>query len=101
MTRAAARIDVRVHPGAKRNTVKGWAADGALRLEVTAPPEGGRANQAVCDLIAATLGVRRQDVSVVRGESSRGKQIEIAGLEPEQVRARLSERINQGERRGG
>ena len=51
------------------------------RLRVAAPPEDGRANQAVERLLARTLGVHTRDVRVVRGHAARDKLIEIDGLD--------------------
>jgi len=87
------RLSVRVHPGARRNTIRGRLADGALKVEVMAPPEDGRANRAVCDVIAAALGIKRHQVVVVRGQASRAKQVEISGLEPGAVAARIEAAI--------
>lgn len=84
-----ARLAVRVHPGARRNAIRGWLAGGVLKLEVTAAPEAGRANQAVCALIAKTVGVGRRQVTVVRGETSRSKLIEVAGIEAGELKRRL------------
>ncbi len=84
-----ARLLVRVHPGARRNAIRGWLADGVLKLEVTAAPEAGRANQAVCALIAKALGVGRRQVTVARGETSRSKQLEVEGIEAAELKRRL------------
>ena len=51
------------------------------RLRVAAPPEDGRANQAVERLMARALGVHERDVRIVRGFGTRDKLIEIDGLE--------------------
>ena len=55
------------------------------RLRVAAPPEDGRANQAVERLMARALGVHARDVRIVRGFGTRDKLIEIDGLEPARV----------------
>jgi len=58
-----------------------------LSLRVTAPPEGGKANAAACALAAKALGVPKSAVRVVRGETSRHKQLEVEGVTPEQIAA--------------
>lgn len=72
-------LRVRVQPGASRNRVDAYE-DGTLRLRVTAPPEAGRANVAVTQLVADSLGISRSRVKIVRGAASRNKLLEIAGL---------------------
>jgi uncharacterized protein len=64
--------------------VAGRHGDG-WRLRVAAPPEDGRANQAVERLMARALGVHARDVRIVRGFGTRDKLIEIDGLEPARV----------------
>jgi uncharacterized protein (TIGR00251 family) len=77
---SAARLRVRVTPRAGRNELAG-ERDGVLLVRVTAPPEGGKANVAVCRVIAKALGVAPSRVSVVRGAGSRQKVLEIEGLD--------------------
>jgi uncharacterized protein (TIGR00251 family) len=67
---------VRVTPRAKQNKVLPQA-DGSLKVYVTAPPEDGRANEAVIETIAEWLGVRRRDVEIVRGATSRNKVVRV------------------------
>jgi uncharacterized protein len=67
---------VRVIPRARRDEVGGERA-GRLVVRTTAAPVGGRANEAVCRLVAAHLGVRRQDVTVIAGDRSRDKTLRI------------------------
>lgn len=83
-----ARITVAVSPGAKRTELVGRHGDG-WKARVDAPPEGGRANAALADLLAAALGVRRDQVTVVAGRASRRKIVEIAGLEADEIVRRL------------
>ena len=84
-----ASVRVRVRPGAREERLRGWHGDGALKVEVTAPPEGGRANEAVIRLLAGALGLPRDRLRIVRGHTARKKVILIEGLDEAQVRARL------------
>ena len=83
------RLRVRVHPGARRERIDRRMADGAWRVEVHAVPEAGRANKAVIRLVAECLGVHRNQLRVISGQSSRNKAIEIDGVETAEVEARL------------
>lgn len=96
----SARLAVRVHPGARRNAIRGWLADGVLKLEVTAAPEAGRANQAVCALIALAAGVGKRQVTVARGETSRAKQIEVEGIETAELKRRIERVLEEQNDRG-
>ena len=82
------RLAVRVHPRARRDEIAGERG-GSLLVRVTAPPVEGKANVAVCRLLARKLGVAPGRVAVVRGASSRDKLVEIDGLEPDEVRRLL------------
>jgi len=73
------RIAVRLIPRARQNELAGMR-DGVLLARVTAPPEGGRANAALCRLIAKRAGVGIRSVSVVRGASSRQKVVQVGGI---------------------
>ena len=96
-----ARLVVRVQPGARATEVAGWMADGALKLRVNAPPEGGRANRAVEELLASLLGLKRGQVTVVQGASSRRKVVQAEGLDTEAMRSRLDSAMRAAEERDG
>jgi len=81
-------LSVRVTPAAGRDAVLGWQDD-ALRLCVAAPAQRGKANEAVIRLLAGALGLPRQRLSIVRGQTSRRKVIAIEGLDEAEARARL------------
>ena len=83
------RLAVRVHPGARRTALMGWMEDGTLKLAVAAPPEAGRANQAVTKLLAEVLVVKRRQVAVVRGHTARAKWVEVEGLDDAEIRRRI------------
>jgi uncharacterized protein (TIGR00251 family) len=77
-----ATIPVRVQPRARSDELVGLR-DGVLVVRVTAPPLEGRANEAVCRLLAGVLGVRASRLTVVRGERARDKVVAVAGLDQE------------------
>lgn len=87
-SRAPVRIPVKVVPGASRSGIAGWLGD-ALKLRVTAPAEGGRANTAVEALLAEALGLPPAGVRIVSGRASARKVVEVAGLSEAEVRRRL------------
>ena len=79
---------VRVTPAASRDTLLGWQSD-VLRLSVAAPAQRGKANEATLRLLAAALGLPRERLRIVRGQTSRQKVVAIEGLNEAEVRARL------------
>ena len=87
------RLQVRVHPGARRPGLVGRLADGSFKLAVAEAPEGGRANRAVEVLVAGALALRRTQVRVVGGAAARLKQIEIEGLDAAEVERRIVEAL--------
>lgn len=83
------RVRLRVAPGATRPGVVGRHGD-AWKLRVAAPPEHGKANDAVLDLLATTLEVPRASVTLVSGGSSRNKIVQLTGIEPDEIERRLA-----------
>lgn len=73
------RLAVKVSPKASRNGIQGWTDSSPRELSVcvSVAPEGGKANKAVCELVAKSLGIAKSRVSVKRGETARHKQLEI------------------------
>jgi hypothetical protein len=87
-------VDLRVHPRARRSALE--PADGALKAEVTAPPEGGKANDAVIALLAEAWRLPKSSFDVIKGQAARAKTVRIAGA-PDAI----AERIVQWTRRHG
>jgi uncharacterized protein (TIGR00251 family) len=81
------RLRLRVKPGARKNAIVG-VHGGALKISVTAPPEKGKANDAVVALLAKALDVPASALVIVAGETSQDKVI-AAGLSAGEIRERL------------
>lgn len=72
-------LSVRVHPGAKRNSVTGTHAD-ALKISLTTPPTDGRANDALIAFLAERLNIPRASIALVIGATSRSKTLRLIGI---------------------
>ena len=81
-------IRLKVVPGAKRDQIAGVLGD-RLKVRVHAPPEGGKANAAICAVLARALGLKRRDVEIVSGQTSPEKVAKVVGLDEARVRAAL------------
>lgn len=81
-------LPVRAQPGARRAGVQG-ERNGALKLAVTAPPEDGRANDALIELLHDLLEVKRSQIELLSGQTARDKRFLIRGMSREQLQSRL------------
>ena len=88
MAEPTTRLRLRVSPGATHTELVGRHGDG-WKVRVSAAPERGRANDAVVGLLAECLGVPRASLSVVSGQTSRDKVVELRGLGPDEAERRL------------
>lgn len=70
------KIDVKVIPGARKNLFK--AEGNGFKVYLTAPPVEGKANEALIDFLAGHYGVRKGQISIIKGLKSRHKTITIA-----------------------
>jgi uncharacterized protein (TIGR00251 family) len=70
------RIQVRAIPNASRDEIVGWQ-DTVLKIKLQAVPEDGKANRALCLLLAETIGCHKREVRIVSGERSRNKIVEL------------------------
>ena len=75
------RLHMRVSPGASRSQWLGLMADGRIKVRVAAPPENGKANAALIEFVAEALGIRKSEVRLVTGKSSRDKIVEVQASE--------------------
>ena len=71
------QLALKVVPKASRDEISGVMEDGSLKVKVTAPPDKGKANAAVCDLLSAAFGVPKHNVEILRGHTSTSKIVRI------------------------
>ena len=89
VTEDGAWLQVKVHPGARRPGLTG-VHDGALKVNVPAAAEKGKANKALVKQLAGVLGVRASAVAVLTGKTSAIKRVSVSGLTPEALEQRLA-----------
>jgi uncharacterized protein (TIGR00251 family) len=81
-------LPVRARPAARRNRMVD-VHDGALRVDVVAAPEKGKANEAIIELLASELNLRKSQFTQVSGLTSRDKKFLVAGIKPDELSYRV------------
>jgi hypothetical protein len=81
-------LNLKIIPNAPHNEITGWLGD-TLKIKIHAPALEGRANDALLDFLAEKLALPRRNLTLLRGEKSRQKQVRLAGLDLPQARRRL------------
>lgn len=71
-------LKIKVHPGAKANKMKEIMDDGVLKIDIKTVPEGGKANVELIKFLARELGVSKNNIKILTGETSRLKKILIS-----------------------
>jgi uncharacterized protein len=82
-------LPVRAQPGARKTGVQGEQA-GALKVAVAAPPEDGRANKALAAVLREALKLKRSQVELLSGQTSRDKRFVIRGITAAELQRRMS-----------
>jgi len=85
-------VPIRLQPGARKTGVIGEHA-GALKVAVIAPPENGRANAALVELLRDLFQVQRSQIELISGGASRNKSVLLREAHAERIAQRLAEII--------
>lgn len=78
-------MSLKVVPGSSRDEIVGWLGE-SLKVKVKAPPEKGRANEAVVALLAERLGIDPSSIAVVSGHGSAAKIVAVDRMDDEAIR---------------
>ncbi|HAI14638.1 MAG TPA: DUF167 domain-containing protein [Phycisphaerales bacterium] len=81
-------LQVKAVPCASRTRIAGVLGD-RLKVQVAAAPEGGKANKAICKLLAKTFSLPPREVCVIRGTTNPHKTVQLSGLDLNKVIAVL------------
>jgi uncharacterized protein (TIGR00251 family) len=92
-TVAMAELRVRLQPRARRDEIVGERG-GAVVIRVTAPPVDGKANDALCQLLAKAAGVAPSRVAIVRGHAARDKVVRVEGVSDAALRSVLERKFS-------
>ncbi|SFV60421.1 hypothetical protein MNB_SUP05-5-252 [hydrothermal vent metagenome] len=81
-------LKIKVVPNASKSEISGWLDD-RLKIRIAVAPESGKANRAVQDLLAKTLGISKHQIKITAGLQSPRKTVEIEGLELAEIKKLL------------
>ena len=90
----AAVINLKVVPASSRTRIASVLAD-ALKVNIAAPPERGKANKELITFFAKIIGCPKSTLTITAGEHNNHKQLAVAGLTPEQLRQRIAPHLPQ------
>lgn len=79
-TKGGIVIEVKVEPRSSKKGIAG-VMDNMVKVKLTAPPVEGEANEQLIEVLSELTGVRKSDIRIVRGLSSRRKVVEIRGVD--------------------
>ena len=85
-------IKVKVVPGSSRNRI-GGLLDGALKINITAAPEKGKANKRLVQFLAEILALPKSSLTILTGQRDNHKQVQIVGLSCEKLMEHLEQFI--------
>lgn len=92
-TDAGVILPVQAHPRARKNGITG-AHDGALKVSVTQAPEKGKANDALIQVLAKQLGLKKSQINLVSGQTSTRKKFLLSATNRETITERIRSRLD-------
>jgi uncharacterized protein (TIGR00251 family) len=85
-----AKLRVKVRPQAGRSKIVGFLGNGILRVDLKDPPERGKANQGLVDLLSRKTGIPKDSIHIVSGRTRRAKLVSFDGISELKLKERLS-----------
>jgi uncharacterized protein len=82
-------LPIRAQPGSRRNEIRG-EQEGMLKACVTQSPEKGKANKAIIGLIAKSLSLRKGQIELLSGDTSRQKRFLIRDINPDELAQKIA-----------
>lgn len=76
------RFEVKVQPKSSQNQITG-IVEGVMKIRLTSPPVDGKANQALINMLSKIVDVPKKSITIIRGETSTNKLIQISGVDKE------------------
>ena len=89
-------LRVKVIPRSPKTEFAGEMADGTVKVRVAAPPEKGKANKAIAQLLAKWLGLKKSQVELIVGDTSSEKRLLVHNIEKEALAARIEAALAAG-----
>lgn len=90
-----ADLNVRLIPGSKKDEICVWMADGSLKVKIRAKPVEGKANRYLIDYLSKKLNIRKNQVEIISGKTSRQKVLRFWGMKEEDLKHFLDQLLNQ------
>ncbi len=87
--KAGSALTVRVTPRSSRDAIAGVQDDGTVKIQLTAAPVDGQANQKLIELLARILGVPKSNIEIVAGATGRDKLISVVGIDAATLHKRI------------
>ncbi|MFA5251956.1 MAG: DUF167 domain-containing protein [Phycisphaerae bacterium] len=78
----------KIVPGSSRTCICGLLG-GMLKIKISAPPEKGKANQSLIEFLAETLGVKKNAISIISGQTNPVKQVQVLGVSSDSLNKKL------------
>jgi uncharacterized protein (TIGR00251 family) len=88
-TGSSSMLKIRVTPRAKKSEISELMQDGTIKIRLTAPPVGGKANSALVDFLSEILGVPSSRIELISGSKSRNKRVLIHGMDEQTTLRRI------------
>jgi len=85
-------LTLKILPNAKKNSIESYSND-YLKIKISAPPRDSKANQELLKFLSKTFNISKSKISIIKGEKSRNKTIEIAGIDKETIENELKKWI--------
>ena len=80
-TKDGITIEVKVEPRSSRKQITGIMDNSVLKVKLTAPPVDGSANEQLIELISESTGIKKSQIRIIRGHTSKRKLVGITGVE--------------------